>query len=101
MEKCIFIKSWVGRCKLDAIHNQYCAEHSDKKCVNCGEQATHDCDQTMSAFVCGAPLCNDCEHTIFKEGYNQPVDSEDIDNKLPMHVAKGEQKYHPWYMRDE
>jgi hypothetical protein len=39
-----------------------------KKCVVCGKQATHDCDQTMGALCCGASLCNDCVHITTLEG---------------------------------
>ena len=40
-----------------------CTQHAAVKCCVCGEQATHECDHT-GQFVCGAPLCNNCEgHT--------------------------------------
>lgn len=37
-----------------------CARHATVKCANCGDQATHECSYA-GQFVCGAPLCADCE----------------------------------------
>lgn len=38
----------------------FCATHAGKLCRSCGEQATNECNHT-GQFVCGAPLCDDCE----------------------------------------
>ena len=57
---CKFDKAWVGPCGKET-DNDYCTEHAGKKCVSCGEQATHECP-TASSLVCGAPLCDKCFH---------------------------------------
>lgn len=61
MGECKFDKSWVGRCKKPTIDESfvegYCEEHSKVTCCQCGEQATHDCEETFQ-FVCGSPLCD-------------------------------------------
>ena len=57
---CIFIKAWIGECRKPTVDGEtVCEEHSKEKC-QCGEQATRTCDETMGAFVCGAPTCDDC-----------------------------------------
>lgn len=62
INKCQFDLSWIGLCGKPTINNSnYCAEHSDKKCSVCGDQATHDCP-TASSLMCGAPLCSKCRH---------------------------------------
>ena len=89
--ECKFENAWVGRCKNIAILNQeYCAEHFGLQCCSCGAQATHSCDETFS-LVCGAPLCDDCEHEIAEDGTN---------GATMKHCKKSEQKYLPWYARD-
>lgn len=61
MNQCQFDISWVGRCKKDVEENSdYCSEHKDVKCQNCGKQATHDCEDTILGFVCGRLLCGTC-----------------------------------------
>lgn len=57
--KCTFDKCWVGRCNQPADASGYCDEHKVLTC-GCGRQATHDCEATMGAFVCGRLLCNHC-----------------------------------------
>ena len=94
---CRFSKAWVGQCKEEADESGFCKEHKGVKCVSCGEQATHDCDQTMGAFVCGAPLCDDCEHTIQSNGCNS---GGELPDGLGTHCKITEQVYKPWYMRD-
>ena len=90
---CKFVISWVGICKKEPEHDM-CAKHKEIKCVSCGKPAVKECDET-SAFVCSAPLCDDCEHTICENGCNT--------GKLPegksSHVKKNEQVYKPWYER--
>lgn len=64
MGECKFDKSWIGRCKQPIFGTtEYCTEHLDVKCCQCGEQATHDCEETFQ-FVCGAPLCDKKECKI-------------------------------------
>lgn len=57
--RCQFDMCWVGRCKEPADISGYCAKHAGAKC-QCGRQATHDCDATIGAFVCGRLLCGRC-----------------------------------------
>ena len=66
---CKFLIAWIGLCKKPASVNGFCEEHSKEKCSSCGEQATHSCYETMG-LVCGAPLCDNCEHTICENGCN-------------------------------
>ena len=71
MDQCKFDVSWVGRCRNTAVPDtEYCLDHLQDPegkrwkgtCVTCGEQATHDCEDTFQ-FVCGAPLCDKPECT--------------------------------------
>lgn len=57
--QCQFDKCWIGRCKDPADASGYCSEHRQAKC-SCGRQATHDCEATIGAFVCGRLLCGRC-----------------------------------------
>lgn len=67
--KCKFEISWVGQCRKEAVDGElYCDNHLDEKCFICKEQATHDCETTMGAFVCGFPLC-DKKECIEKHGH--------------------------------
>src|SRR5690606_5294649 len=63
---------------------------------SCGEQATHECSETGS-LVCGAPLCNDCEHTIRENGCNS---GGNLPEGLKGHCKKVDQVYKPWYMME-
>lgn len=93
--KCKFNIPWVGKCNELANENGFCEKHDGLKCDCCDEQATHGCSET-SGFVCGTPLCNNCEHTIQDNGCNSR-------GKLPKgyknHCKKGEQVYKSWYMQ--
>lgn len=68
MSKCGFDEAWIGPCTIE----NPCEKHQDKKCSSCDSPATRSCDET-GQFVCGAPLCNDCEHTICENGTNGGV----------------------------
>jgi hypothetical protein len=58
---CNFDKAWIGKCKESNVEGkEYCEEHTKEVCSICGEQATHDCAETMQ-FVCGANLCGKLE----------------------------------------
>jgi len=94
MTQCGFIKAWVGACQAD----KSTCEHKDVKCSSCGLPATHECHETGS-FICGAPLCSDCEHVVFYDGTNGGVG---FNERLfsTGHVKKSEQKHKPWYMRE-
>lgn len=89
--KCKFDIAWVGRCKKEANESGFCEEHESKKCCSCGAQATHSCAETFQ-FVCGALLCDNCEHEIAPNGTN---------GAIYRHCKKTEQKYTPWYARRE
>ena len=91
--KCNFDIAWIGNCKNDANENDYCNEHQDIKCKSCGVQATHTCVETM-ILVCGAPLCNDCEHTLCDNGCNS---RGNLPKGFKEHCKIAEQVYKPWY----
>lgn len=96
MNQCIFNEAWIGRCKNEEGENGYCKEHKDLYCESCGEKATHSCSETMG-LVCGAPLCDNCEHTIQSNGCNSM-------GKLPEgfgnHCKKSEQVYKDWLAQE-
>lgn len=61
---CRYVIAYVGECvNKSADGTDYCSKHLGKKCVVCGEQATHECHETCG-LVCGDPLCNNCEHEV-------------------------------------
>jgi hypothetical protein len=93
---CRFDKAWVGKCGKEADESGFCEEHKGIKCVSCGAQATRECPETIG-LVCGAPLCDDCEHTIQSNGCNS---CGELHDGLGAHCKKKEQVYKPWYMRD-
>jgi len=103
MDKCKFIESWVGQCKNDVLKSGFCEEHQGITCISCGKQATHSCEET-GQLVCGAPLCDDCEHTIAKDGTNGGIGFFRV-SPLPkgykQHCRKDAQVYTSWYTRDE
>lgn len=102
--ECKFIKAWSGRCLCETVaDSEYCNEHSDLKCCSCGDRATRQCDET-GQFVCGAPLCDNCEHTIAEDGTNGGIGffrSSPLPEGYNAHCKKGEQVYTPWYTRDD
>jgi len=94
MTQCLFKITWAGRCKDNAIDESgYCIKHKDLLCASCGQKATHDCGATSGGLICGAPLCNDCEHTLCDNGCNGG-------GKLPdgykTHCKKDAQVYRSW-----
>lgn len=99
---CGFDLAWIGKCKELASETGRCEKHSGIVCSSCGAPATHECEET-GQFVCGAPLCDDCEHTIFPEGHNGGIgfNAQDCPEGMKRHCKKTEQKFKPWYMRDE
>lgn len=93
MTQCKFIDGWRGQCENEAEPgDEYCIIHKDKKCCVCGEQATHSCEETMGGFVCGMPLCNNCEHEYDENGSN---------GMALKHTRKENQKYTSWLVRAE
>lgn len=57
---CRYTPAYSNRCSALAGESGYCVHHVGKKCCVCGDQATRECNHT-GQFVCGAPLCGDCE----------------------------------------
>lgn len=100
MSQCTFQKAWSGRCQHIANSSGKCAKH-DVACVSCGASATHDCDET-GQFVCGAPLCNDCEHTIAPDGTNGGIgfNAMHLPDGMKQHCRKDQQVFTPWYKRE-
>jgi len=100
METCKFQIAWVGQCKEPAVENGMCEKHSKIKCVSCGAQATRECSET-GQFVCGAPLCDDCEHTTYEDGCNGGIGFFAISKRpegMKEHCKKCDQKAFPWYV---
>lgn len=98
MGQCKFNKAWQGQCKNEAIEgSDFCKEHTGLKCSSCGEPATRECDETMG-LVCGAPLCDNCEHTIQSNGCNN---GGELPAGYKAHCRKGEQVFTPWFTRDD
>ena len=93
---CKFDKAWIGKCKEQPM-DDFCNTHKGIKCCSCGEQATGECNET-NTLVCGAPLCDDCEHTINSNGCNGGGERP---KGLKGHCKKSDQVYKPWYMRGE
>lgn len=101
-DQCIFVEAWIGRCKEPAVEGGCrCVKHEKKKCESCDAPATHTCDST-GQFVCGADLCDDCEHTLREDGTNGGVGFNAIKPPEGMkdHCRKTEQRYKPWYTRE-
>jgi hypothetical protein len=100
---CGFSKAWIGRCKQEVTGaHGMCFEHGKLKCVSCGAQATHDCEET-GQFVCGAPLCNECEHTTAPDGTNGGIgfNAQKLPDGMLQHCKKTEQRFRPWYEREQ
>lgn len=61
--KCTWNKSWVGPCGSDVpSFSRFCPDHEDRKCGGCGRITVGECEETGIQFVCGVPLCPNCEH---------------------------------------
>ena len=88
MTTCTFNKAWFGVCG-----NENCEEHKDLVCCSCGKPATHECSGTIG-LVCGALLCDDCEHTICANGCNSGAP---LPKGYKSHCKKGEQKFVVWF----
>lgn len=89
---CQFTQAWIGKCNTPG--EPYCEEHSVMKCGCCGEQATHDCPETMG-LVCGVYLCDNCEHTRCANGCNS---GDDLPRGYSGHCKKEAQVYESWYI---
>lgn len=97
---CKWDRAWSGKCELPATINGCCADHQ-KLCGSCGSPATHDCDET-GQFVCGASLCDDCEHTIYEDGTNGGVgfNARRPPAGMQYHCRKAEQRYKSWMAQE-
>lgn len=99
---CKYNLAWIGDCKEPEVENGMCEKHKDLKCRSCGKPATHECAET-GQFVCGAELCDDCEHTICDNGTNGGIGLF-REGKRPEgfkeHCKKSEQVYKPWYVTE-
>jgi len=101
--KCRFQQAWQGPCTQDVVDKGFCSEHSKLFCASCGAKATHNCAET-GQFVCGAPLCDDCEHTTAEDGTNGGtgfIQCSPYPEGFKAHCKKSEQVYTPWYVREE
>jgi hypothetical protein len=59
--KCKYDLAWIGPCGKPC-DGDFCEKHEHGKCCVCKERpATRECD-FASSLVCGAPLCDTCEH---------------------------------------
>ena len=95
---CSFDEAWRGKCKKLAVKNGMCEEHADLVCASCGAPATHSCYET-GQFCCGAPLCDDCEHTIADDGTNGNIGffrTAPLPEGMKEHCKKTEQVNFPW-----
>ena len=65
-------------------NNGLCCSHTARKCVNCGDVATHKCDSQVLGGYCKNYLCDDCKYEIinwmtyshihiFKEGVKKEI----------------------------
>lgn len=105
---CKFNEAWIGICKGENVKGKdYCEKHLDVKCEICGNQATHNCAETMQ-FVCGTNLCDslECklEHFYRTHGYAffEISDLEEKLNKTSKLVVSKigyevSNDYHDWY----
>ena len=99
--QCKFQLAWIGRCKEPAVENGMCEKHKDLKCCSCGKPATHQCAET-GQLVCGADLCDNCEHTIAIDGTNGNIGfyrCSPLPEGMKEHCKKSEQKEFSWIVR--
>jgi hypothetical protein len=62
---CPFQIAWHGDCGKPVVTERaYCHDHLGEHCARCRKQATHQCSYS-GQFVCGSPLCDDCEHSPY------------------------------------
>jgi hypothetical protein len=71
VESCKFDMGWGGICKAAPASDGdgYCERHAGVRCCSCGEKATRECCETGIQFVCGSPLCDDCDHGPARGGW--------------------------------
>ena len=100
--QCKWVEAWIGQCQKEADESGFCNIHKNIHCTSCGQQATHNCEET-GQFVCGASLCDDCQHSIFPDGTNGGVgfNQQSLPEGMNRHCKKTEQKFLPWYKRKD
>lgn len=59
-KKCKFDVAYIGVCNEQTTEGDYCDKHTGIACEVCGSQANRTCSFT-GQFVCGTPLCENCE----------------------------------------
>lgn len=61
---CKFTVPFRGKCGNGAVSldPKRCEEHR-QECRVCGEPATTECNSTILGLMCGAPVCDSCEHS--------------------------------------
>jgi hypothetical protein len=60
MTQCRFVLAYAGQCPNEVTDTEFCERHAKIICVCCRQQATHECSYA-GQFVCGFPLCDNCE----------------------------------------
>lgn len=80
---CSYVEAWKGPCGVPAPDGAYCSLHAQKKCVSCGQQASHECPATMQ-LVCGAPLCPACTHN-YETNRHEPREKPKPESQLKLH----------------
>jgi hypothetical protein len=59
---CRFLLAWQGPCGAKSVENGMCESHLRMTCCVCSaKQAVRQCDY-QHGLICGAPLCETCEH---------------------------------------
>jgi len=97
MSECGFNQAWIGPCKKEVSKKgDHCDEHIFT-CASCGEPATKSCAET-GMLVCGAPLCDDCDHTTQSNGCNS---GGELPEGYKTHCKRDAQVYDPWYVQAE
>lgn len=92
MSTCKFHLAWRGPCnKKTDPDSDFCSEHKGLVCSSCGGEATGECNETFG-LVCGAPLCDECEHEVAPDGTN---------GANSIHVKKTDQRYKYWFEQTE
>jgi hypothetical protein len=101
MKKCSYGLAWVGNCGKPVVKDGFCEDHIGLDCCSCGEQATHECEET-GQFVCGFPLCDNCVHTIAKDGTNGGIgyNASSLPKGYKPHCRKEDQFYQPWFAKN-
>lgn len=94
MNHCRYSLAWRGPCRAPVeLEGQHCDDHQRENCASCGASATGECSETMGPFVCGQPICDNCEHTLCSNGCNSGGERPP---GLDTHCPKSEQVFKVW-----